>query len=267
MRHPRAASAALAAAALWTLAGACSADAPADDAAPSGRHDETAVGRPELGLMGTIPIYWGESDRFGGLLAGHGAQHWARAELESQYHLFPLDVLDGESLAKLDFLLLAQPRALSAAENVALDTWVRQGGSLLLFADPMLTGESRFAIGDRRRPQDVVLLSPILGHWGLELQFDTDQAAGVRLLEVEGARIPVNLPGRFAEAGSEDECATWAGQVLARCAIGAGHVVVLADAALLDLVEPHPAARAALNWLLHESFANTGNNGKSPVSD
>lgn len=265
MPHLRAVSAALAAA-LWTLTGACSAEAPADEAAPAGRPNKTAVGRPELGLMGTIPIYWGETNRFGGLLAGEGT-HWARAELESQYHLLPLDVLDGESLARLDFLLLAQPRALSAAENVALDTWVRQGGSLLLFADPMLTGESRFAIGDRRRPQDVVLLSPILGHWGLELQFDTDQAAGVKLLEVNGARIPVNLPGRFAEAGSEDECATWAAQVLARCAIGAGHVVVLADAALLDLVEPHPAASVALNWLLHESFANAGNNGKSRIRD
>ena len=49
---------------------------------------------------------------------------------------------------------------------------MRGGGRVLLFADPMLTRHSAFALGDRRRPQDVVLLSPILARWRLELQFD-----------------------------------------------------------------------------------------------
>jgi hypothetical protein len=245
MRLLRAASAALGAALLLLPAG-CS----AGDEAPVATEAE----RPELGLMGTIPIYWGEADGIGQLLSGEGSAHWARDRLEADYDLEPLDTLNRETLQGLDFLLLAQPRALSGAENVALDQWVREGGHLLLFADPMLTGESRFAIGDRRRPQEVILLSPILSHWGLELQFDMDQPAGLALHDASGVPIPVNLPGTFAATDGESGCTLLADSVVARCKIGAGQVVVLADAALLDLHDPHPAAERALGWLLDESF-------------
>jgi hypothetical protein len=208
--------------------------------------------RPEVGLMSTIPIYWGEQAAFGDVLSGEGSAHWARSQIEARYTLRPLDTLSEESLSGLHFLLLAQPRALSGAENVALDGWVRAGGRLLLFADPLLTGESRFPIGDRRRPQDVVLLSPILGHWGLRLEFDEEQANG--FTESGGQPpIPLNLAGRFVAEGG---CAIESGGVLARCAIGKGRVLVLADAALLDLYDPHPAAPAALDWLLEQSFGN-----------
>src|SRR5687768_16778288 len=114
---------------LLCLASACQ----ADEAAPV----EDSPDLPELGLMGTIPVYWGEASGFGELLAGEGQVHWARAQLEADYRLRPLDTLDAASLAGLDHLMLAQPRALSPAENVALDAWVRDGGKLLLFADPM----------------------------------------------------------------------------------------------------------------------------------
>src|SRR6187402_348502 len=184
MRVPRNLERALAAA-LLTLA---SAGCRAENAAPA----EHAVERPEVGLMATIPIYWGEQAAFGDALSGKGAAHWARAQIEARYRLRPLDTLSDTNLSGLHFLLLAQPRALSGAENVALDAWVRAGGRLLLFADPLLTGESRFPIGDRRRPQDVVLLSPILGHWGLRLEFDEEQANG--FTESGGQPpIPLNL--------------------------------------------------------------------------
>lgn len=213
---------------------------------------------PELGLMGSIPIYWGEAEGVTELLGGGTAPHWARAQLEQEYRLRPLDTLTEGDLAKLDFLLLAQPRALSAAENVALDAWVRAGGHLLLFADPMLTGHSRFAIGDRRRPQDVILLSPILDHWGLRLEFDIAREPGVILIESTGVAIPVDLPGRFAAAGRESGCALEADAILAACEIGAGYALVLADAALLDLHDPNPAASPALEWLSDRAFAGFG---------
>lgn len=211
--------------------------------------------RPALGLMGTIPIYWGEGGRFGDVLDGQGAGHWARAQLERRYALEPLDVLTPVALAGVDYLLLAQPRVLSAAENVALDDWVRQGGQLLLFADPMLTGHTRFAIGDRRRPQDVALLSPILAHWGLTMAFDAEEAEGFVLVE---EAIPVNRAGHFALADGDASCALAMQGVLARCRIGRGRATILADAALLDLYEPHPSAAAALDSLLAESFARAG---------
>lgn len=236
------------AAALLILAGGCRAEQSPPPADPPQR--------ALLGLMGTVPIYWGEEAAFGGALSGQADAHWARAQLEGSYELHPLDTLTDESLAGLEFLLLAQPRALAPAENVALDAWVRGGGRLLLFADPMLTGESRFAIGDRRRPQDVILLSPILARWGLQLQFDEEQPAGFALLDA-GVPIPVNLAGHFAEATGEADCSLEAGGVLARCTIGQGQAIVLADAATLDLYDPHPAAPAALAWLTRESFGTT----------
>ncbi len=206
--------------------------------------------RPDLGLMGTIPLYWGEQAAFGDALTGKATPHWARAQLETGYTLHPLDTLNEQSLAGLEFLLLAQPRALSGPENVALDAWVRQGGRLLLFADPLLTGESRFPIGDRRRPQDVVLLSPILAHWGLRLEFDEARHPGTTLVD---GRIPVNLPGTFVGGG---DCTVESGGLLARCTIGEGRVLAVADAALLDLYEPDPAAPAALDWLLDQGFGH-----------
>ena len=149
-------------------------------------------------------------------------------------------------------------RVLSPAENVALDAWVRSGGHLLLFADPMLTGESRFAIGDRRRPQDVILLSPILDQWGVALAFDEERPAGPSLVRAAGAAIPVNLPGSIDVGGGEGDCTMLLPEVLAECRIGHGSALVLADAALLDLHEPHPGAAAALDWLAVRAFALTG---------
>lgn len=208
----------------------------------------------EIGLMGTIPIYWGEAGDFGEVLSGGSETHWARARIEARHPLRPLDALDEESLASLDFLMLAQPRALSPAENVALDNWVRGGGKVLLFADPMLTGESRFAIGDRRRPQDVILLSPILARWGLELKFDDTVSPEYRLVPTAGAPIPVNLPGTLFERDGQGECTIAADNLLADCAVGRGRAVIVADAAVLDLHEAHPAAPAALDWLVASAF-------------
>jgi hypothetical protein len=210
---------------------------------------------PALGLMGTIPIYWGEAAGIDELVGGTAEAHWARAELETHFPLQPLDYLSAEALAPFDRLLLAQPRALSGEENVALDAWVRGGGHLLLFADPMMTGHSRFPLGDRRRPMDVTLLSPILKHWGLTMEFAEDQPFGVRSLEAAGLTVPVNLPGRFAEGGA---CELSADRALARCAIGEGSATILADAALLDLHEPDPLAAEALQGLLALAFGEAG---------
>lgn len=275
---------------------------------------------PDLALMGTIPIYWGEAASLAELLApenpeetggpgehgegehgeagygeaGHAGphplHHWARERLEERFRLIPVDYLSGEVLAGHERLLLAQPRALSPEENVALDRWVRQGGRLLLFADPWMTGESRFGIGDRRRPQDVALLSPILEHWGLRLEFVEAQAPGIAQRDIAGGEIagsdtptarmpvnlPVNLPGRFAaleSASPEDRaldhrpdrarCRLAGEAVLALCRLGEGRIVVLADAALLDIAGPWPGAPEALALLTQIAFDAGFNAGLS----
>ena len=217
-----------------------------------------AMNSPELALMGTVPIYWGEADGFEELIHGSGQSHWARAQLERHFQLRPLDFLSAEALANHSWLMLAQPRALSAQENVALDAWVRDGGKLLLFVDPMMTGHSHFAIGDRRRPMDVTLLTPILRHWGLELQFDEEQGEQFQLLEHFDVSLPVSLPGQFVPHDDRFECVVSGEGILAHCVFGEGEVLALADAAMLDLYDPMPGADAALAMLTDHLFGPFG---------
>lgn len=218
--------------------------------------------KPSVGLLTSLPIYWAETGDLGAMLSGDGAPHWARQALEREYILRPLDVLatgkDGKGLGGLRYLLLAQPRALSPEENVALDQWLRAGGRVLLFADPMLTAHSDFALGDKRRPQDVVLLSPLLRHWGLELLFDDEQQAGERVVAAFGTSVPVNLAGHFAmreNAGQNARCVFAPGGVIVRCQVGKGRAVIVADAAVLEASGAGDAGReGALNMLIMQAF-------------
>jgi hypothetical protein len=216
--------------------------------------------RPALGLFATLPLYWPEAQDVAELVGPGAAQPWARSAIERDFEIRPLDALAGEGvqLGGLGYLMLAQPRMLSPAENVALDDWVRRGGRLLLFADPLLTGESLFPVGDKRRPQDVALLSPILGHWGLELRFDENQASGERLVEVESFTLPVNAAGRFALFPSDEpgtSCSPRAGGLIAECTIGNGRAVIVADAALFDGTADDAVRQSALRHLLGYAFA------------
>ncbi len=222
---------------------------------------------PQLALMGTIPIYWGEADGLQEIVRGEAHEHWARTQLERDFALVPLDFLSEEALADQQFLLLAQPRALAPEENVALDAWVRDGGKLLLFVDPMMTGHSRFGIGDRRRPMDVSLLSPILSHWGLELQFDEAQDGGMRMLDHFAVPLPARLPGTFVPADDRFECVVSGGGILAHCAFEAGEVLALADAAMLDLEGPYDGAAAGLHMLTSHLFGPFGDEGGSGHSE
>jgi hypothetical protein len=227
----------------------------ADDQPPPSDHE-----RVPLALFTTLPIYWNEGADVSELLDRSAAPHWARAALEHDFELLPLDVLSQESLAPHLRLFMAQPRALSPAENVALDEWVRGGGRLLLFADPQLTEESRFALGDPRRPADVALLSPILARWGLELSFDPQQPAGERRMWAMGVAVPFAMAGRLApfesSADRSVDCEVVDAGLVASCTIGRGSALILPDAALLESGAPDPPARSeALARLTELAYA------------
>lgn len=217
------------------------------------RQPARSQARPTLGVFTSLPVMWREADGLSAHLSANQQPTWVRAELEQRFAPRPLDTL--LDLDGLRFLLLAQPRPLDPAENVALDRWVRAGGHLLLFADPMLTAPSRFPIGDRRRPQDVVLLSPILTHWGLDLSFDEDQPAGLR--EIAGSGLQVDLAGRFAPRPG-GRCLIVREGLVAACNIGRGRVLAVADAALLDGSDSSPWRAAALAGLIDEAFGRAG---------
>ncbi len=203
-----------------------------------------------LGLFTSLPILWSEAEGVSAQLAAPAKPHWARRMLEEGRRIVPLDTLLAPGA--LTDLLVAQPRPLEPAENVALDGWVRGGGRLLLFADPVLTSESQFALGDPRRPAGTVLLDPILAHWGLVLR--TKAATG----ESAGTPFPVDAPGEFAAlAGVPQECRIEVAGLIADCRIGKGSALIVADAALLDPADGAEAAiRAqALRLLMQRAFA------------
>lgn len=217
----------------------------------------SASGAP-VAVFTSLPIMWSETGDIATELKGEATPHWAKATLKRKGSVVPLDALAGPAgyapLGKLARLVMVQPRPLSPQENVALDDWVRAGGQLLLLADPALTEESALAIGDPRRPQAVVLLSPILTRWGLQLRFDEAQAFGEARREVMGRKIPVNLPGRFATEG-QPNCRLWGEGLAVTCAIGKGRVVALADAAVLEREDADGTRAEGFAWLLDAAFA------------
>lgn len=213
----------------------------------------TVLSRPAepqrpIGLFTSLPIVWGEADQLGELLKQDRAPHRVKAALAALGPVKPLDTLEGLG-PDLKRLVIAQPRPLSPAENVALDAWVRGGGQLLLVADPLLTEHSAYALGDPRRPQDVVLLSPILSRWGLELTFDDRQPAGLRTV----AELPVDLPGRWQT--TSPDCRLAAEALLAECRVGQGRVLALADAEILAADDADGLREPALARLLRTAFA------------
>jgi hypothetical protein len=223
-----------------------------------------------IGLYTSLPIAWAESADIRGQFAEAGPPHWALTALQARGRVVPLDTLAPLRLSADGLLILAQPRPLTPQENVALDAWVQGGGRVLLLVDPMLTAESLFGPGDPRRPQDIAMLSPILGRWGLALEFDDTQPAGERPVRLAQGDVPVNLPGRFRVLGKSGggvaRCRLEAAGLLADCRAGRGHVLALADAAMLENPEDSaaiPGRRAILDRLLDRLAiaAGSGMNG------
>lgn len=200
-----------------------------------------------IGLFTSLPILWSEASDVAAQLRSAEPPHWARAVLEQQGALKPLDylALDKPGLGEVRLLVMAQPRALSPQENVVLDKWVRGGGHLLLFADPMLTEDSAFPLGDKRRPQAIVMLGPVLAHWGLRLDFAAEQTAGEHDVRALGLTLPVNLPGRLVAHEGSRACQIDRLGLTARCRIGKGRVLVVADAAMLESARAEDAVERA----------------------
>lgn len=216
----------------------------------------TGMENQTFGLMTSLPIYRAPKASVAEALAaqdGAGQPHWLRQVVEARNSLDPVDLLDSASLAKLDYLLLVQPRALTPGENVALDEWVRAGGQVLLVADPMLITEPRFALGDPRNPQAISVTGPIHARWGLELEPGIDGDARESLADLGAARLPVVLGGSFAkrppEGGDPADCDLYAERVVAVCTIGEGRAVLVADATMFERASPSSDAEAAF-WAL-----------------
>ncbi|HWT12452.1 MAG TPA: hypothetical protein VN231_06840 [Allosphingosinicella sp.] len=198
--------------------------------------------RPSLLLMTGLPILWGETGPFDPASRPAAAYR----ALQHEFAVRPLDFLDGNSLSPSGLMLLAQPRALAPTELVALDHWARQGGRILILADPDLVRPTALPAGDLRRPPPVSLLSPLLAHWGLRLEPAPERRLALEMLR-DGRhlrRLAMAAPGRFLASGGQ--CRTGPRDFLALCRIGRGRALLVADSDLLhDRLWAAPGPRGA----------------------
>ena len=177
--------------------------------------------RPPLLLLTSLPLMFGEDFS----LKGGGSPTLAR--LNSRYRVLPISVTSDSELTKGRVLLMAQPRAQTAENLVALDSWVRRGGRVLLLADPLLEWPSKRPLGDKLGPLPVFMDTGLLAHWGLRLAGPDRRGPAERKLG--GVEVLTASPGRLS--GS---CAISADGLVAHCRIGRGEATVVADADLLN---------------------------------
>ena len=195
--------------------------------------------RPTLLLLTSLPLVFGEQFS----LQSGGSP--ALAALQSRYRVVPISVTDPADLARGRLLLMAHPAAQPAEDLVALDDWVRRGGRVLLLADPMLEWPSERPLADPLRPSPMFMDTGLLAHWGLRL--DAPDERGPARRKFGGYDVETVSPGRFLGG-----CAIDADAAVARCRIGKGRAIVIADADFLDTARLGKPARHNLDALLVE---------------
>lgn len=193
-----------------------------------GRADEARGPRPEeqrpsLALLTSLPLMFGESF---GLDNGGSA---ALTRIEQRYNVLPIGIADASSLKSQHLLLMAHSRAQPAEVLVELDQWVRDGGRVLLLADPRLDWPSERPLGDRLRPSPAFADTGLLKHWGVTLH--APDAPGP--VEIEGVGLVTSSPGRL----ESQVCRLAHDGFIARCRIGKGSATIIADADFLNVEE------------------------------
>jgi hypothetical protein len=165
--------------------------------------------------------------------------------LNTRYRIVPISVTSDSELAKARLLLMAQPQVQTAENLVALDSWVRRGGGVLLLADPLLEWPSKRPLGDKLRPPAVFMDTGLLAHWGLSLAAADRRGPAERRLG--GVDVLTVSPGRLSGT-----CMISADRLVAHCPIGRGEATVVADADLLNLPALGSGGARNLDGLLNE---------------
>lgn len=195
--------------------------------------------RPVLLLLTSLPLVFPEAFALGG---GGSA---ALTALRTRYRVIPISTTDEADLARGRLLLMAHPPAQTAENLVALDSWVRRGGRVILLADPMLEWPSERPLGDPLRPSPMFMDTGLLGHWGLRL--DAPDRRGPAARKLADRQILTNSPGQLV-----GDCEISADAFVARCPIVLGRAEVVADADFLDPRHLGEGAEQNLDALLAE---------------
>jgi hypothetical protein len=210
---------------------ACESREPQPTAAENGN-------RPPLALLTGLPLAFGE---------GFDLQAPSHPVMQRLARDYSVTLIDGpEQIGSGALLLAAQPRALTAQRLLALDRWVRNGGRLLLLADPQLVWPTDLPLGDPQRPPVEFSDTGLLAHWGLRLE--APAGSGPAMRRVGQREIMTGSPGTLTAFGPA--CRVEAAGLVARCRIGRGRVVVVADADFL-----HVAGEGALDGPTDENLA------------
>lgn len=213
----------LAAAALWWLAK----EPPIQPAGKS----------PKLAVIAGLPLFWQGSAKVDAPII---------TILRQRFDVQPVDSPLALEKSDAKALLVAQPRAFSMDELVALDSWVRRGGTALVLADPELRWPMDWPLGDRRRPPAVTLLAAMIEVWGVKMT--PPKAGELRHFLGDGRMLTVYAASGFEDAGPS--CRIVARGLVARCTVGKGQAIIVADADLIDdrlwLADPAAALDPAL---------------------
>ena len=206
-----------------------------------------SASREDLYLLTSLPLFWGEGD-VSDILGNRSGKAAVVSALEAQRRVIPLETADRAALSRVRLLMIAQPRRLAPTELVALDAWVRRGGRLLVFTDPLLDWPSAYPLGDARHAPPVGLLDPLFAHWGLELG-DTDMAAPrVQFGNIGQQRVAIVRAGGWISHRRRCKIES---ALLASCNVGQGVVALVSDADVLN----------AANW----GIEGTSNESAIPV--
>jgi len=195
--------------------------------------------KPPLLILTSLPLLFGES--FG--LKDIGSP--TISALSASFKVLPISTTSAGELAKSRLLLMAQPSAQTAENLVALDQWVRRGGRLMLLADPMLEWPSKRPLGDPLRPAPMFMDTGLLAHWGLRL--DAPDARGRAVRSLGGYAVLTASPGSLV-----GRCVVSNDRLMAKCRIGKGQAVIVADADLLNVDALGGGAKNNLDGLTRE---------------
>lgn len=196
--------------------------------------------KPALAVLTSLPIFFGEQ------FALDAPPSPLRDALERDYRV---DVVDGpEGLPAKGLLLAIQPQALTAERLVALDRWVRDGGRLVLLADPKLEWESERPLGDRFRPPFAYPDTGLLDHWGVRIA--EDEARPVRVGKADEA-AEISSPGQVIATGPSCRAVD---AFVATCRVGSGRVLIIPDADFA--MRGRPADLSAVSALLAAARAD-----------
>ena len=181
--------------------------------------------KPPLALLTSLPLLFGEG------FSIDAEKSAAATRLEAKYRLVPIGVADAASLKGQRLLLMAHPRAQPAEVLVELDQWVRDGGRVVVLADPRLDWDSERPLGDRLRPPPYFADTGLLLHWGVRLDGPSAEGPQAR----RGGVREVLTSSRGVLTRETQACAVDAGGFVATCRVGRGEAIVIADADFLNV--------------------------------